>query len=71
MQTYLQFLIFQMTKEDLRAFRESKSLTQAQFAQYVGLKREKTISDYERGKDPVPDWLVSRIELEKRMPEGK
>lgn len=54
-----------MTKEELKAFRESKGLTQAQFAELVGLKREKTISDYERGDLPVPDWLAKMIELMK------
>ena len=56
-----------MTKEELKAYRESLGLTQAQFAKRVGLSREKTISDYERGVIKIPDWLISRIELEKKV----
>lgn len=55
-----------MTKEELKIYRESLGLTQAQFAKRIGLSREKTISDYERGAIPVPNWLISRIELEKK-----
>lgn len=53
-----------MTKEELKEYRKSLGLTQAQFARWTGLKREKTIADYETGRESVPDWLVSRIELE-------
>ena len=55
-----------MTKEELKTYRESLGLTQAEFAKRVGLSREKTISDYERGAIPLPGWLISRIELEKK-----
>lgn len=54
-----------MTKEELKQYRESLGLTQAQFAERVGLDREKTISDYERGVRNIPKWLISRIELER------
>lgn len=56
-----------MTKEQLKEYREGLKLTQTQFAQRIGLNREKTISDYERGTLPIPDWLISRIEFEKSV----
>lgn len=56
-----------MNKEELKAFRETKGMNQKEFASYLGLKREKTISDYERGAVSVPDWLASRIALEKKL----
>lgn len=52
-----------MTGASLKAFRESKGLTQAKFAQLIGLKREKTISDYERGDLMVPEWLINLVSL--------
>jgi transcriptional regulator with XRE-family HTH domain len=55
-----------MTKEELKAYRESIGLTQDQFAKRLGLARSRTISDYERGERNIPGWLISRIELEKQ-----
>lgn len=58
-----------MTKEELKNYRESLGLTQDQFAKRVGLARSRTIGDYERGERQIPEWLRSRIELEKSQPQ--
>lgn len=51
-----------MTKEHLKDFREKKQMTQKQFANFVGLSREKTISDYERGFRTIPKWLIVSLQ---------
>jgi transcriptional regulator with XRE-family HTH domain len=51
-----------MTKEEFKAHRESLGLTQAEFAKYLGLSREKTISEYENGKTPIPAWVAGRFD---------
>jgi transcriptional regulator with XRE-family HTH domain len=51
-----------MTKEQLKEIREKLGLTQAQFAEYLGLSREKTISEYENGKTPIPAWIAGRFD---------
>lgn len=55
-----------MTGIELESYRKSLGLTQAQFAERVGLNREKTISEYENGRKIIPLWLSKRIELEKK-----
>ena len=55
-----------MTKEELKAYRESLGLTQEPFAKRVGVRRNRTVSDWEVGAKPIPNWLISRIEYEKQ-----
>lgn len=55
-----------MTGKELEAYRKSLGLTQAQFAERIGLQREKSISEYENDRKAVPLWLIKRIELEKK-----
>ncbi len=55
-----------MTPQQLKEYRESLNLTQKEFADKVGLDREKTISEYENGKKPIPNWLIKFIELDKK-----
>ena len=52
-----------MSGDELKAYRESKGLTQAQFAELVGLQRFRTITDYETGKRPIPEWLAKMVAL--------
>ncbi len=55
-----------MTPQQLKEYRESLNLTQKEFSDKVGLEREKTISEYENGKKPIPKWLIKFIELDKK-----
>jgi transcriptional regulator with XRE-family HTH domain len=52
-----------MSGQELKAYRESRGLTQAQFAELVGLKRFRTITDFETGARPVPAWLTKMVQL--------
>jgi transcriptional regulator with XRE-family HTH domain len=53
-----------MTKEQLRDYRESKDLNQKQLAEYLGVTRQATISDWERGERKIPKWVELRIKAE-------
>lgn len=53
-----------MTNLELKKFRKYKNMSQTDFAQYLGLSRYATISEYESGKIPVPLWVNKRIESE-------
>jgi transcriptional regulator with XRE-family HTH domain len=53
-----------MIKEQVINFRESKGFNQFQFAEYLGVKRQATISDWETGKKPIPLWVELRIKSE-------
>jgi transcriptional regulator with XRE-family HTH domain len=53
-----------MTKEALKDFRESKDLNQKQLAEYLGVTRQATISDWERGERKIPKWVELRIKAE-------
>jgi transcriptional regulator with XRE-family HTH domain len=53
-----------MSKEDLRNFRETKGFSQPELAEYLGVKRQPTISDWETGKKPIPKWVELRIKSE-------
>ncbi len=55
-----------MNGQKLKEFREKLGLTQKEFADRIGLQREKTISEYENGKKPIPNWLIKFIELDKK-----
>ncbi len=59
-----------MTKEELIAFRKSKGLTQSEFAAYLAVASVKTISDYETGRQPIPEWLSERYAVEKANPSA-
>lgn len=52
-----------MSPETFTALRKLVGLTQRQLAEAWGIRRP-TISDWERGKHPVPDWAARLIELE-------
>lgn len=54
-------LLHQMQKTDFKAFRQSKGFSQPQLAEYLGVKRQPTISDWETGKKPIPKWVELRI----------
>jgi predicted transcriptional regulator len=49
-----------MTGEDLTKWRESMRMTQLEFSQWLKPKRTPTqISNWERGKSPIPEWVDS------------
>jgi len=53
--------------ERLRNHREQQGYTQAKYAHIVGLSRDATISDWEKGKKPVPGFMLRIMELEKEV----
>lgn len=50
-----------MTGTELKQRREAMNLTQAQLASLLKMSREKTISDWEKGFKPVPEWVEEKL----------
>ena len=53
--------------EQLRRHREALGLTQRQYPDIVGLSRDATISDWEKGKKPVPGFMKRIMQLEREV----
>jgi transcriptional regulator with XRE-family HTH domain len=50
-----------MTAQELKAYRERLGITQAELSERLGLNREKTVSEFELGIKPVPDWIEKKL----------
>lgn len=53
--------------EKLRRHREEQGHTQAHYAHISGFSRDATISDWEKGKKPVPGFMLRIMVLEKEL----
>lgn len=60
-----------MTPSDLRAARAKLGLTQAELAELVCVIRAQTISDWERGVDPINPAAARIIDLALHVPEAR
>jgi DNA-binding transcriptional regulator YiaG len=52
-----------MTPAELKAWRTSRHITQAQAAELVGAGSYRTWQDWERGQRPMPKWLLKMLKL--------
>ena len=52
-----------MTPFELKKWRKSKNLTQAQAAALVGAKSYRTWQAWERGQNGVPEWVPTMLKL--------
>lgn len=61
---YLHFCC--MTSNELKAERKKRGLTQAKFAELLGVKKG-TVTAWEIGQNPIPEWIKKRLKEEGRM----
>jgi len=52
-----------MTPTELKKWRTSRHLTQAQAAELVGAGSYRTWQDWERGENPIPVWMPKMLKL--------
>jgi transcriptional regulator with XRE-family HTH domain len=50
-----------MNQSELKAERKKRKLTQAQFADLLGVKKG-TVTAWETGQNPVPNWIQKRLD---------
>lgn len=52
-----------MTPQALRDARQTLGLTQPEFAKAIGVSRTMTVSNWERGVNPVPETVAILVRL--------
>jgi len=57
-----------MTPLQLRTYRHKLGLSQRQYAEKIGAKLD-AYQSWEQGRYPIPEWLIKRIEDEKKIKE--
>ena len=53
-----------MTSEQLKAERKARSLTQGDFAAWLGCSKS-TVVSWENDRNPIPDWAVARLKSDR------
>lgn len=51
----------QMTGQELRKARQSKDMTQKEFATFLSVSRP-TVTAWEQGTNPVPNWVAEKLQ---------
>jgi transcriptional regulator with XRE-family HTH domain len=55
-----------MNQHELKAERKKRKMTQAQFAELLGVKKG-TVTAWERGQNPVPAWIQKRLNEQNKI----